>query len=400
MRKYISAVFVMIKLVVAYFLANTVFSNMKAKDVWLFQEKHTEARDNAYHLYKYVKRFHPEINCYFSILKNSPDSERIKEYGTTINADSLKHYIYWLNSKYSISSQKNGAAPYPTEWLYRFRKWCRKDQKVVFLQHGIIKDDMLDLHYEKTKFDLFVCSSEREYLQIKEVFHYPLSNVKLLGLCRYDALYNSLKEKKYKAQILIMPTFRMWLAVEKPEKEASSFKKDVFEKSGFYRHYKMLLSNEKLLHAAQLYGYRIVFYLHYSLQPYVTLFNSLNSETVVVAGRHHFDVQQLLIDSSMLITDYSSVFFDFAYMKKPEVFYQFDELEYRESHYKKGYFDYDKDGFGPVFRKEDELVNYIVSVMKNDNKVDSIYKKRADEFFAYNDNCNCERNYSAIMSIS
>ena len=55
------------------------------------------------------------------------------------------------------------------------------------------------------------------------------------------------------------------------------------------------------------------------------------------------DIQNLLKDSALMITDYSSVFMDFAYMEKPEIYFQFDEDQFRSTHYAKGYFDYKKD---------------------------------------------------------
>lgn len=48
-------------------------------------------------------------------------------------------------------------------------------------------------------------------------------------------------------------------------------------------------------------------------------------------------------EGSMMITDYSSVAFEFAYLRKPIVYYQFDKKAFFEKHtYRKGYFDYEK----------------------------------------------------------
>ena len=44
----------------------------------------------------------------------------------------------------------------------------------------------------------------------------------------------------------------------------------------------------------------------------------------------------------MLITDYSSIFFDFGYLNKPVIYSHFDYNEYRANHFRKGYFDYIK----------------------------------------------------------
>ena len=65
----------------------------------------------------------------------------------------------------------------------------------------------------------------------------------------------------------------------------------------------------------------------------------------------------MLKESSMLITDYSSVFFDVAYMHKPIIYYQFDRDAFRQGHYQEGYFSYD-DGFGPVAFDTESLLKY------------------------------------------
>ena len=55
--------------------------------------------------------------------------------------------------------------------------------------------------------------------------------------------------------------------------------------------------------------------------------------------------QDLLNNSSVLLTDYSSVFFDFAYLKKPVIYYHPENDSY---HYEGSYFDYETMGFGDV----------------------------------------------------
>ena len=366
------------------------------KDIWLFQEKHTEARDNAYHLYLFVKQRYPTIESFFVIKRGVPDEAKISSYGTTIDADSLKHYVYWLSSKYSINSQADGAAPYPTSWHYRFRRLCRRDQKVIFLQHGILKDDAPGLVYDKTKYDLFVCSAPRELDYVLNRLKYPSSKVKMVGLCRYDNLIDC---KTVKKQVLIMPTFRSYLSAHNTDGTADENETNIFKGSVFYKNYVSLLSDERLISFLRINHFKIVFYLHYSLQSYTNAFSSVMNDVVIVADRKEFDVQKLLIESAVLITDFSSVFFDFAYMEKPEIFFQFDEEAFRKNHYGRGYFDYRRDAFGPVFLDKNDTINYLISCINNGCKMENKYKDRVDDFFVYRDKNNCERTYKAIVSL-
>ena len=75
--------------------------------------------------------------------------------------------------------------------------------------------------------------------------------------------------------------------------------------------------------------------------------------------------QYNIIKSSLLITDYSSVFFDYGYLKKPIIYAHFDYGEYRNNHFEKGYFDYISDGFGPVCQDINCVVNEIIYEIEN-----------------------------------
>lgn len=100
-----------------------------------------------------------------------------------------------------------------------------------------------------------------------------------------------------------------------------------------------------------------------------------------------------------MITDYSSVQIDFAYMKKPLAYFQFDYERFSREHYKKGYFDYNDDGFGPVFNDESSLLDYIESMAENNFENTELYLSRHKDFFTLYDTDNCKRNFDAIKEM-
>lgn len=78
-------------------------------------------------------------------------------------------------------------------------------------------------------------------------------------------------------------------------------------------------------------------------------------------------LQSLLIRSELLITDFSSIVFDAVLVKTRVVYYQFDKDVFRDKgHLKKGWFDYEKDGLGPVFYVWSELANFLICYNSND----------------------------------
>ena len=96
-----------------------------------------------------------------------------------------------------------------------------------------------------------------------------------------------------------------------------------------------------------------------------------------------------------MITDYSSVAFDFAYMKKPLIYYQYGN----DYNFDEGYFKYKTMGFGEVVSTQEELINTLEEYLENGCEMKDEYKSRVDNFYKYKDKNNCERVYRAILKL-
>ena len=190
-----------------------------------------------------------------------------------------------------------------------------------------------------------------------------------------------------------MPTWRSWLSA----KRDGVTWKDV-ENSTYLKCWTSVLRSGRLQKMAKKYGISFVFYPHYEVQSFLHLFGK-SDEGIEIADFAHYDVQQLLKESMLLITDYSSVFFDFAYMRKPVIYYQFDEEEYRAQHYRQGYFDYRRDGFGEVVTEQDALFDLLEQYLENGCSLKPEYRERIQGFFPLQDRNNCERIYTEILKL-
>ena len=270
-----------------------------------------------------------------------------------------------------------------------------KGQKYYWLQHGVTKDRLnhKDMDYSVKEYSLVCCTSKKEVDFFKEEFGYNDKNVKLTGFCRFDGLENAFQKNNL---ILIMPTHRKWLNTNAVTSKPTEKEEKRFLESEFYKEYSSILTNNELLNMLKKNNTKIIFYIHYALQVYSYLFKKFENEYVIIAQSDLFDVQDLLRESKVLITDYSSVFFDFAYMKKPILYYQFDIDRYRESHYKEGYFSYKDDGFGEICLDKNSLQKKLVKIIKNNYQMEKRYIQRVDDFFDVIDKNNCERIYSYI----
>lgn len=370
-----------IKLISSYIPGKTF--KLIDKNIWLITERPDDARDNGYYLFKYIRENYPNEKVYYAINTKSVDFDKIKIWGNYIEFSSFKHYIYYWAAKYNISSQIGTGEPSDKVCLNLEKLGVIKNKK-VFLQHGVIKDILNFALYDNCKVDLFICGAKPEYEFVKKEFGYNKNAIKYLGLCRFDNLHELNINKK---QILIMPTWRTWL------NDIKSFQE--INKEEYFSKYNSLLNNIELINFIEKEGITIIFYPHDNMQKYINFFN-VKSRNIVIANKKEYDVQQLLKESAILITDYSSVFFDFGYMEKPVIYYQFDLDKYRNNHYKEGYFKYERDGFGKVIKTEEILVKELIINYNNELKLEDTYKQRINNFFELRDSNNCERTYREI----
>ena len=355
------------------------------KDLWIVSERGIDARDNAYHFFKYLRSEHPEINSVYIISNNSPDRDKVAYLGKLVEYGSFKHYLCFLLAKYRVSTHIDGYSP-DILFFHKFGKFFTDKSKKVFLQHGIIKDDLAFCHADQTNIDMFVCSAVPEYEYVDKTFGYKPGVLKLTGLCRYD---NLKKPANPTSKILFMPTWRSALR---------TCNKKTFEESDYFKKYNSLLNSKKLSDLLEEYDYELIYYPHFEVHRFLDCFES-GVKRVQIADFKNNDVQDLLINTDIMITDYSSVFFDYAYMRKPVIYYQYDENEFRTGHYKKGYFDFKRDGFGNIAATEDEVVESIRHILENKLNPDDVYLDRMNAFFKFNDTNNCKRNFEAICSL-
>ena len=124
----------------------------------------------------------------------------------------------------------------------------------------------------------------------------------------------------------------------------------------------------------------------------------MENKQVKIIDPKSTDIRDLILYSDLLITDRSSLAFDFAYMLKPVIYVDFDSKELEEHHYKPGYFDYNKDGFGPVLQDPKCVVSSILEFAKNNGRMTDTYITRAKNFFPIQDhNLKSELYFVSIL---
>ncbi len=361
--------------------------------IWLISERANEAHDNGFWLFRYIRENHPTLPVYYPICFSAPDYARVAALGGAIRHGSFRHHIYFWAAEKNISAHVGNGFPAPFMCRLFLMRGFYSFQN-IFLQHGIVKDILPFLMADVNRIDLFICSTRAEKAAVVRDLGYAPERVACVGLCRYDGL---LDFQVRPGQILLMPTWRWYLEPAYGESAEAAIAR--VRESRYVRTYNALLAEPQLHRLLEEKGLTLLFCPHAQMQPYLGEFSS-QCDRIRIVSQCEADVQTLLRESALLITDYSSVFFDFAYMKKPLLYFQFDYTEFREKHYPEGYFQYDRDGFGPIVQTVDELVDALSAACRDGFDMPACYAQRAEDFFDYRDTDCCRRNFEAIRAFA
>ena len=369
---------------------------LKRRKLWIISDKIMKADDNGEALYRYLQKNKlPDTRVVFSLSKESPDYSRLSKTGECVDAMSFRHKLMHLLCDINISSHADYVTGNPFEGHHDALRDLLQHQKYVFLQHGITKDDVSGwLNRFEKNISGFVTAAKPEYNAILQGdYGYTENNVWLTGFPRFDLLYRD--EKKW---ITIMPSWRKYLMEEIDSKTGRWSVTENFEKSDYYLFYNKLINSEKLLQTLDRYGYKLMFFPHPNV---ITVINRFHQDPRVGFLKSGISYKKVYASSNLVVTDYSSAVFDFAYLRKPVLYAQFDKEKFfaGDHVYVKGYFDYEANGFGEVSYTLDDTIDRIIEYVENDCRSKEKYTRRLDDFFAFDDRNNCKRVLEKILSL-
>lgn len=363
---------------------------------YLLNDRIMYGDDNAEQLFRYINQEDKNFSkyTYFVLDKNSPNFKDISKAGKVLKYGSLKHKLKYINSKMIMSSHASYYDrvfnPFNEQEMSVYKDKINK--QFVFLQHGVIMNDVHNfLNREHIIADLFITTTKPEYEDIAQNYMYDKNAIVCTGLARFDRL----KDERKKI-ILIAPTWRAFLE----NVEYSNDKENSLEESEFYKKYQSLLNKKEILDEIKKYGYKIQFLLHPASEKYKQSFLNLQNENVEVLSTKDIRYSTLFKECALFITDYSSTHFDVAFLQKPIIYYQFDQEKFFTAHYNRGYFDYEKDGFGELIKDEDDIVNKIIFYIKNNCQIEDKYKNTIENTFHYLDHNNSKRTLEEIKKLS
>ena len=361
--------------------------------IWITFDKLYKAGDNGEYMYDYIETQNDGIDIRYLIKEDSPDYERMLNKGDKLLVWGKDETLLTVLLAEAILTTHTNIISYTGFDKEMIPYICDLFNSTnICIQHGLTTQNIAQ--FQNRLFDnlqLYLCASPNEIENLsRPIYGYTdKTALKLTGVARYDGLKSN--DQK---QILITPTWRRNIA----NANVAHVKKghnEYFKNSEYYRIYNSLINDEKLIECAKKTGYKIIYLLHPAASAQVDDFDR-NDYVELIPAASDMNYEKILTESSLMVTDYSGVQFDFAYQRKPLVYYHPKTLppHYDES---KAYV-YERDAFGPLVDNHDDMITTLCEYMENECKMLPEYVERADKFFAYNDFESRERIYNAILT--
>ncbi|MFN0283774.1 MAG: CDP-glycerol glycerophosphotransferase family protein [Kineosporiaceae bacterium] len=375
-------------------------------DAWVLMDRVGDADDNAERLFEYLRENRPDINAWFTVKTGTPDHRRLtagRHADRVVAHGTPRWEQLMLSCRHLVSSHIDVAIHRPPQ-IMRLLGTGTPPWRFTFLQHGVIKDD-LSGWLDPKAVDLFVTSTRAEYDSITRDgsrYAYCDREVKLTGLPRFDRLRRisrSLQDQD-RDVVLVAPTWRQWLQKPLEPGADKAAVVDDFAESDYAVQWFGLLRSPVLADLATAHGLRIGFLPHPNLQS--VLPRTDLPEHVQPLSFEGANAQRLFASAAVLVTDYSSMAFNAAYVDRPVVYFQFDLERVRAGGHlgRAGYFEYPRDGFGPVATTVEGAVGEITDVVARGCTPAPEYARRIEETFVDRDGRCCERVVAEIQALT
>lgn len=306
--------------------------------------------------YMKTKEKYDKYKIYWAF--DNPEKFEIEK-AEKIKTNSLKYFIIALKAKYWITNSsiekglkfKNKKTIYINTWHGTPIKKMGKDAPNTAFQ---FKTSKYDVMYAQSKYDIDVFSN---------AFELPKDIFALVGLPRNDELFNvnkreieeirkKLKIPEDKKVILYAPTFREYNrdkngCIIAPPIDLKKWKNKLSE------------------------NYIVLFRAHYEVNNVL----GIKNDDFIYNVTDYSNLNELMKISDILISDYSSIMFDYSILKRPIFSYAYDYEEYQ---FKRGmYIDIKTELPNGICEKEDELLERIVNCNfeEEKNKTENFFKK-------------------------
>ena len=373
------------------FLDKLVFQKMRIREDWVFVESFfgKSYSDSPKYLYEYLYDKYGDQYRFIWCLNRR--TREVKGRPSICRRHSLRYVYYTARAKYFICNTRQPA-------------WFKKRKETVFVEtwHGTplkkLAFDLEDIHavsqdhkklfYSQSKEWDYLVSANRFSTDVFErAFCFPREKIIETGYPRNDILYSEHAGR-------IAEEVKRELGIPKGKRVilyAPTWRDNQFYEKAKYK-FTLVLDLERMRRE---FGNDSVLLLrtHYYIADRLEL---SGLDDFVYNGSGYGDVSRLYLVSDICITDYSSVFFDFANLKRPLLFFAYDLEDYKEE-IRGMYLDMEKELPGPVVQTNDELIDALRHLDEVTEQYRERYERLYEKFCHIDDGNAAERVVQAVF---
>jgi len=376
----------------------------REKNIWFLHDKMYSASDCGEYMYWFLESEAPEVTPVFAMNKDAMETPRLVKAGARLAyPGTIRQALLYLHARVVLTTHPN---PANVAGINRFSPYLRDltNAPVVCIQHGLTMQDIARvMHKGHAGIRRYYCASPHEIEHLASpAYGYDREDLVLTGIPRFDGLPRSSEPV-----ILISPTWRPEYAAPSPGGNNRRPEYDDFLNSRYFERFSELLLTPALLEAASARGYRLRFMLHptlaTNLQQFIAGLHAeaerrgiatlLESVVDVVGAGVDASYDEELKRARLLVTDYSGIQYDFAYMRKAIVYYHASDMP---PQYGEGAMDYATMGFGPIASTIEQVAAELVGALARDCAPRDDFRPRYESFFAFDDQDSRRRIYEDL----
>lgn len=374
----------------------------RSNKIWIFGAWHGHSySDNSKSLFEYVNKNHTDIKCIW-LTRNKDVLLYLKGEGhKCYKIFSIRGALYSLIAgKIIICCSKSDVNRFFLNGGKFFHLWHGAPMKKIGLDEKIKsqkrKENNRELDnyffwrllpkyiytfFDEYKIDYLLSTSSTFNRFLQSAFDIAEENILTAGYPRNDILFNkNLKKSHYKKDydflILYLPTFR------------SGGKIDTLLDNYNFSYERMTKILKKI-------NGRLLFKEHFAAENHL---NKTDGNIINLKDNPLIDINHILKDADILITDYSGCYFDYLLLNKPIIFAPFDYSEYINND-RELYFQYNDIISGPIANNWIDVEENILKIYSGKDSFEDTRIRMMKFFNKYNDAFSSKRVFTNIYNI-
>lgn len=367
------------------------------RNIWLYTDAAPVLSDNAYLQFRHDLAIDDGIERYYVITNSKclyraaaeTDPNRLVSYGSDL------HKKLFFACKKLLTSFSDEEVIWPiADAKERKRLRGAFNGEVIYLQHGILHAH-LPWYYSKycCGVDRFVISSQFERENLTHNYDYEDRDFLMTGMPRFDGMDIG---RVPEGIILFAPSWRSYLVKKGGQNTLYREKNlEAFRSSDYLKGILEFLQNETLQKFLEQKNLTMEVKLHPEFQKlYADELCRVETGRIQLYRGGNFDVNKYCL----LITDFSSILYDFVYLQRPILYFVPDILQFKAglNHYRELDMPFEK-GFGPLNTEAPALIDSLCAAGMRNFRLTKEQRNRYKNFFANTKDC-CEAIYRSLIS--